>query len=122
MERLTRRFYELSHADPVLGPFFEKTITDFEPHVRVVADFWSSTLLKTSRYKGNPFMAHARHPIEREHFAIWLKLFEQAATETLPPDMVERAMGRARHMARSIEAGMFTLPQARASREKGTTS
>jgi hemoglobin len=110
MERLVRRFYDLCHADPVLGPFFAQTVADFETHVQVVIDFWSSALLKTGKYRGNQFMAHAKHPIEPEHFDIWLTLFEQAATETLPPAMAAEAMIKARQMGRSIKAGMFTVP------------
>lgn len=110
MERLVRRFYELCHDDPVLGPFFERTVADFETHVGVVIDFWSSALLKTGRYRGNQFMAHAKHPIEPEHFDIWLELFEKAANETLPPAMAAEAMLKARHMGRSIKVGMFTAP------------
>lgn len=110
MERLVRRFYDLCHDDPVLGPFFERTVADFETHVGVVIDFWSSALLKTGRYRGNQFMAHAKHPIEPEHFDIWLELFEKAANEVLPPAMAAEAMLKARHMGRSIKVGMFTAP------------
>lgn len=110
MERLVRRFYDLCHDDPVLGPFFEQTVADFEAHVQVVIDFWSSALLKTGRYRGNQFMAHAKHPIRPEHFDIWLDLFEKAANETLPPAMAAEAMVKARQMGRSIKAGMFTVP------------
>lgn len=110
MERLVRRFYDLCHDDAVLGPFFEQTVTDFEAHVQVVIDFWSSALLKTGRYRGNQFMAHAKHPIQPEHFDIWLDLFEKAANETLPPAMAAEAMVKARQMGRSIKAGMFTVP------------
>lgn len=112
MEKLVRRFYALAHADPVLGPFFEKTIADFEAHVQTVADFWSSSLLKTGRYRGNQFMAHARHPIKPEHFDLWLTLFEQATRETLPPAMATEAMIKAQMMGRSIKAGMFAVPRA----------
>lgn len=115
MVKLVRRFYALSYADPVLGPFFIKTIADYESahfdaHVRVVADFWSSMLLKTGRYQGNPFLSHAKHPIEPGHFDIWLKLFKQATAETLPAPLAAQAMAKADMMARSLKAGLFTLP------------
>lgn len=110
MDILVRRFYDLCHADPVLGPFFQQTISDFDAHLQVVTDFWASALLKTGTYRGNQFMAHARHPIQPEHFDIWLKLFEQAANETLPPAMAAEAMVKAHHMGRSIKMGMFTVP------------
>lgn len=113
MERLVRRFYALCHDDAVLGPFFEQTIADFEAHVQVVIDFWSSALLKTGRYRGNQFMAHAKHPIQPEHFDIWLELFEKAANEVLSPGMAAEAMVKARQMGRSIKAGMFTVPSQR---------
>ena len=119
MDRLVRRFYDLCHDDPVLGPFFEQTVADFDAHVQVVIDFWSSALLKTGRYRGNQFMAHAKHPIEPEHFDIWLELFEKAANEVLPPAMAAEAMVKARQMGRSIKAGMFTVPGQRFGKPAG---
>jgi hemoglobin len=110
IERLVRHFYSLAAADPILGPMFEEMISDWEPHIAVVVDFWSSALLGTGRYKGNPFMAHATLPLQPGHFDLWLALFEKATDETLPPAAAEKAMAKARHMARSITVGLFTVP------------
>ena len=53
-------FYEKVRRDPALGPVFARAIADHEwpEHLRVIRDFWSSVMLKTGRYKGNPFAAH----------------------------------------------------------------
>lgn len=110
IEAMVRRFYDLCDADAELGPMFRAAIPDWEGHLKIIMDFWSSTLLGTKRYEGNPFMAHAGLPIEPRHFATWLFLFERAVGETLPPASAEMAIGRARRMAKSISVGLFTVP------------
>src|SRR5690349_9551328 len=50
-------FYGKVRRDPALGPVFARAIADHKwpEHLRVIRDFWSSVMLKTGRYKGNPF-------------------------------------------------------------------
>jgi hemoglobin len=102
-----RRFYEKGEVDPLLGPVFEKTIHELEPHLQIVANFWSHALLGTARYQGTPFGVHANLPIEVEHFPRWLSLFTEAATETLPSPLAEAAVARAAHMTQCFQSGLF---------------
>lgn len=117
IEWMVRRFYELGLADEVLGPIFRGAIHDWEGHIRLVADFWSNSILGTGRYKGNAYAPHMRLRFEPEAFDHWLKAFETAATESLAPHHAERAIGVARHMARSYQAGLFPFTD-----EKGRPS
>lgn len=110
MVALVTRFYDRARADPVLGPLFDDAIKDWDGHIALVADFWSSTLLRTGRYRGNPFMAHATLPLEPAHFDLWLGHFEAVAADCLPAALAEQAVAKARHMSRSIMAGLFTVP------------
>ena len=42
-----------------LGPVFERVVGDaWEPHLEKMRAFWSSLVLASGRYKGNPMMAH----------------------------------------------------------------
>lgn len=106
---LVRRFYDDARADPVLGPSFVG-VTDWEEHFEVIERFWASTLLGTKSYKGNPFMAHVNLDLTPESFTRWLALFKDTADAVLPPIYAEQAVAKANHMARSLTAGLFTIP------------
>jgi hemoglobin len=116
-----RQFYGAARQDRVLGPIFAAAIQDWETHIRVVADFWSRSLLRTDRYDRSPFAAHMNLPVEFAHFDRWLELFEAAAIATLPQDLADRAVAKAHLMAASFRAGIFpfTDAQGRPSRQPG---
>ncbi|MGB8279036.1 MAG: group III truncated hemoglobin [Methylovirgula sp.] len=107
-----RRFYGEAQQDPLLGPVFAASVHDWEIHYRTIADFWSRALLGTERYKGHPFPLHTNLPVEPEHFERWLALFAEAAETCLPPDLAEKAMAKANHMAESFKAGIFPFTDA----------
>ena len=107
IERMVRLFYERSLADPVLGPIFRDAIHDWEPHIKVVADFWSGVIHGTGRYKANAYAPHMRLKFEPEAFDHWLAAFESAATDTLAPRDAATAIRVARHMAASFKVGLF---------------
>ena len=101
------RFYEITADDEFLGPLFEAEIKDWDHHVRVVSDFWSTALLGTKRYQGTAYSAHTGLPIEEHHFDRWLAALDRAGHDVLPPELAERAMARARHMAMSFKIGLL---------------
>ncbi len=107
IERMVRLFYERSLADPVLGPIFRGAIHEWEPHIKVVADFWSGVIHGTGRYKGNAYAPHMKLKFEPEAFDHWLAAFESAATDELAPPDAQTAIRVARHMANSFKAGIF---------------
>lgn len=51
---LVTRFYTQVRSDSLLGPLFNRAIADWPAHLRKLADFWSSVMLTTGRYKGPP--------------------------------------------------------------------
>ncbi len=109
-----RRFYGLALADDLLGPMFRTEISDFDEHYGIVTDFWSHALLGTTRYKrGTPFTHHTHLKVEPAHFDRWMAAFEQASCETLPSDLLDPAMKRARHMTESFRMGLLPLPPPR---------
>ncbi|KPK33695.1 MAG: hypothetical protein AMJ66_05110 [Betaproteobacteria bacterium SG8_40] len=107
IERMVRLFYERSLADEVLGPIFREAIHDWEPHIKVVADFWSGVIHGTGRYRGNAYAPHMKLKFEPEAFDHWLAAFESAATDELAPPDAQTAIRVARHMANSFKAGIF---------------
>jgi hemoglobin len=110
--RFVHRFYELARADDALGPLFEAAITDWEAHEKIVADFWSTALLGLKLYPGTAYAPHAGLPIEEHHFDRWLTALDRAGRDTLPPELAEKAMKRARHMAMSFKAGLLPFKRA----------
>jgi hemoglobin len=106
IERLVRRFYDAVRADAVLGPIFDARIKDWEPHLKRMFAFWSSVVLWTGTYHGQPMRVHAPLPVDARHFDRWLALFEEAAAETCPPAAAAHFMARARQIAESLELGI----------------
>ncbi len=107
-----KRFYEKGGADKLLGPIFEKSIAELEPHLDIVANFWSRALLGTTRYQGTPFGVHVNLPIEPEHFGRWLALFTETARETMPEALASAAIARAEHMTQCFQSGLFPFKDA----------
>jgi hemoglobin len=100
-------FYDKVRADPLLAPVFEAKITDWDPHLERMCDFWSSVMLMTGRYHGRPMPMHAAIPgIAPEHFARWLELFAETAGEVCTPDAARLFMTKADLIGESLQLGI----------------
>ena len=104
--RLVHAFYDKVRTDEVLGPVFAARITDWEPHLAQMCEFWSSVALMTGRYHGTPMIKHMPLPVDAGHFDRWLALFEQTAREVCPPEATAHFLERARRIAASLELGV----------------
>ena len=113
IERLVRTFYARIREDAVLGPIFDKAIgEDWEPHLLKMCDFWSSVMLTTGRYKGQPMRAHLKlKTVTPKHFDRWLVLFRATAEDICAPETAERFVEKAVRIAESLQLGMFFRPQ-----------
>jgi hemoglobin len=103
-------FYAKVRRDDVIGPVFAARIADedWPRHLATIRDFWSSVLLKTGRYKGNPFGKHvAIEGIGMAHFERWLGLFGETASETFAPEIAAALSERAHRIGDSLKAGLF---------------
>ena len=89
---LVERFYSKARRDPLIGPVFNAAVEDWDEHLHKLRDFWSSVMLTTGRYKGNPMAAHVKHPIEPAFFERWLALWRETAGELFAPIVSERAL------------------------------
>jgi len=107
IERMVRLFYERGLRDDVLGPIFRGAIHDWEPHIAVVADFWSGVVHGTGRYRGNAYAPHAKLDFGPEAFERWLATLESAARDALAAPDADTAIRVARHMAQSFRVGIF---------------
>lgn len=82
---LVDRFYAKVREDDEIGPLFNQKVQNWDAHQALLKDFWSTVLLATGRYKGNPLVAHFRLPIEERYFGRWLALFTETAREVMSP-------------------------------------
>ena len=105
IDRLVRHFYAAVRRDADLGPIFEARIKDWEPHLTRMIDFWSSVMLRTGRYHGQPMPMHARLPVGGEHFDRWLELFGVSAQRVCGP-AAALFIDRASRIAQSLELGI----------------
>ena len=110
---LVDAFYAKIRRDEVLAPIFERAIApDAWPvHLAKMYDFWSSVMLTTGRYKGNPLAVHLRVAgLEAGMFARWLALFHATAEELLSPELAASFREKAERIAESLKLGLFYRP------------
>ena len=106
LDRLTRAFYAAARKDTVIGPVVGGAIADWDHHYEVVQNFWSKTLLETTRYSGFPFTVHIPLKLKSEHFDRWQEIFRATAEEHLPPEAARRAILKVEHMSTCFQAGL----------------
>jgi hemoglobin len=102
---LVDRFYNRVRQDEILGPVFaEKIGNEWEPHLETMRAFWSSLMLASGRYKGNPMMKHLllMPRIGSEHFERWLIIWKQTTAELFPPATAEVFVSKAESMAERL--------------------
>jgi hemoglobin len=106
--RLVALFYARVRADAALGPVFEGAIGDWPGHLDRLAAFWSSVMLTSGRYKGNPMAAHLKHGdrITPALFARWLELWRGATAEAMPPAAAAALQARAARIAASLQLAL----------------
>jgi hemoglobin len=108
--QLIDRFYTAIRRDPVLAPIFETAIAEAEwpEHLATMRKFWSSVMLTSGRYSGNPVSVHrAVRGLERPMFARWLALFETTASELFEPDQAALFADKANRIATSLQLAIF---------------
>jgi hemoglobin len=109
---LVARFYAKARRDPLIGPVFNNAIDDWDEHLRTLSAFWSSVMLTSGRYKGNPMAAHLKLPIEPVFFERWLALWRETAAELFAPDPAAHFIAKAERIAESLKLALFYRPGA----------
>ena len=105
-------FYAKVREDAELGPVFDRAIADWDPHLATMRDFWSSIMLTSGRYHGNPVAAHPRiEGITPELFERWLALFAATCGELFDADLTASFMDKARRIAASLQIALFYRPE-----------
>jgi len=93
---LVNKFYKKVNKDDLLAWIFNDFAkVDWETHLPVMYDFWSTVLLYTKSYKAHPFDVHINLPVEKKHFERWVKLFKDTVDEHFSGKIAEEAKSRA---------------------------
>lgn len=101
---LVNEFYRRVRLDEIIGPIFLERISDWEPHLVVLRNFWYSVLFAKSAYSGNPFMKHVDLPIQKEHFDRWVSLFHRTVDDMYIGEIATDAKVRAGKMSTLFQA------------------
>jgi hemoglobin len=106
---LIPRFYARVRHDSLIGPVFNDAVADWDSHLARLTAFWSSVMLTSGRYKGNPIAAHLRHlsVITPPMFDRWLALWAEVTGEFLPPAAAAALQGKAAHIAESLKLALY---------------
>lgn len=109
LKRLVPAFYARVREDAELGPIFNDAISDWPEHLEKLSDFWSSIMLTSGRYKGNPMAMHLKHRdrITPELFDRWLSIWAQTTDEMMEPQAAAALQAKARRIAESLSLGLF---------------
>ncbi|MDB5650791.1 MAG: Hemoglobin [Hyphomicrobiales bacterium] len=94
-----RVFYEKAAADDLIGPVFTGAIRDWDGHLKTMDDFWSASLLGTTRYTAAPFAPHLKLEMTQAHFDRWLELWAPSVEQTLPESLQAKALAIGQHMS-----------------------
>ena len=110
---LVDTFYTGVRTHPDLGPIFASAIAEpaWPDHLGTMYAFWSSVMLGSGRYKGNPVAIHQHVAgITPPLFATWLVVFESTATALFVPPLADRFVQSARRIAESLKLALFFRP------------
>jgi hemoglobin len=109
LERLVSLFYARVREDASLGPVFNDAVENWPDHLEKLVAFWSSVMLTSGRYKGNPVLAHLKHRarITPELFQRWLTLWNRTTAEVMAPDAAAALQAKATRIAESLQLALF---------------
>ena len=120
IDRLVQTFYSRVRKDGVLGPVFTRALGESEPaweaHFARLSAFWSSVMMCSGRYHGDPFSVHLRLPdIAPAMFERWLALFHATCADLFTAEVAVAFGEKAERIARSLRIGLFERLPARRS-------
>lgn len=106
---LVKAFYARVRADAELGPIFNDAITDWPEHLEKLSAFWSSVMLTSGRYKGQPVPAHKKHRdrITPALFNRWLDIWKRTTDDLMVPKAAAALQAKAERIAESLQLALF---------------
>lgn len=111
IKELVHTFYSKVRTDEHLDPIFFQVVGEDKEqwlsHLQKMCDFWSSIMLSSKRYQGNPFQKHMQlAPFDPQLFDRWLALFEETAREVFSAEIALGLIIRSQRIAESLHQGI----------------
>ncbi|WP_432449513.1 group III truncated hemoglobin [Aliiroseovarius marinus] len=111
IDAVLTRFYARIRHHPELGPIFNGHVgesdAEWDAHIALIARFWRGAILREPGYEGNPMRAHMQAGnVRPNHFDPWIALFEEIATDTLPPDTARAWIALVHRIGRGLRMGV----------------
>lgn len=115
IKKLVYDFYRKVRADVELAPVFDNVIgvtdEEWEEHLDKMVDFWSSVMLTTGKYHGNPLQKHRDIPsFDIKLFDRWLELFVETVKEIHSGPAEDEYIEKSRRIAESLKLGIYYRP------------
>lgn len=110
---LVSSFYVKVRKDPVLAPFFNDVIKDWDAHLEHLTTFWEASLFLKTKYTGNPLNTHIKvdqdnnNRMSELHFGLWLNLWFETINELFEGSYAQNAKHRARKMGTFLYLKIF---------------
>lgn len=107
---LVDAFYAAIREDALLNPIFTDVAqVDWEHHLPKMYAFWSGLIFGRPGYVGQPFAAHVKLPVGREHFQRWVELFHATVDRLFAGDAAQRAKNAAASIAHTFALRMGVI-------------
>jgi hemoglobin len=107
IHQMVHEFYTEVREGPCLGPIFERRLDGQWPeHLERMCDFWSSVLLASGRFWGNPRETHStlsNSGVRPAHFERWLYLFKGVIGRLFVEEAAKDIYLRAERMRNVLE-------------------
>lgn len=125
IQKLVDNFYAKVRMDEMLGPIFFQAIGEdldaWKPHLQKMYDFWSTLMLGSRRYTGNPFQKHLALPaFDRVLFDRWLTLFEETARQLYTEESANAYVEKSTRIADNLKFGLY--PTTRKAKDENITA
>lgn len=109
---LVDTFYAKVRGDERLGIIFAAAIghsdEEWAEHLQKMYDFWSSIMLTSGRYHGNPLKKHKDLPFfDEKLFNRWLELFAETANEIHPPEIAQNYISKSHRIAENLKFNLY---------------
>ena len=108
LTKLVDNFYERVRLDPMLGPIFDGAVEDWPEHLAKLQSFWSSVMLTSGRYKGQPMPAHLKlgDAVNPAAFERWLAIWGETTASLFPAEAAAALQDKAARIAESLMLGI----------------
>lgn len=105
---LVERFYAKVRRDDQIGALFNAAVHDWPKHLEKLTAFWSSVMLTSGHYKGDPMGAHTKHAdkIMLPMFDRWLALWRETTEEEFELPAAQELQAKAERIAKSLKLAL----------------